>query len=636
MNQASAPRLAFKMVAITALSIVIGEAVGGAHEQVPEKPPSVAVRAPSSYGNSVELLTPTEVDFSQYISKMSGQLKKNWYAAMPQAAYEGEKGKAIVRFQIQPDGKVENILLEVSSGKDSLDQAAIKGIRDSNPLDPLPSTFKGPYIALRFIFLYNMATNDAQAASPFDCNAPTTEKPHAPPFDRLELLAFLAAQSYSPYGARAICERGIDFSPDSSFLDSLRFYGVSTDLVGGLTKLKPQTIRQSSPGRVSAYGLLDLALADKRKRQLASADEDYEHALQLASDSATLHLAYAMNLLLTQKFSEAEVQSRRSLELWPEDAEAHLALAWALSNQKCDSEAAPEAREALRIFPSHKAALIELGFSLARSGQYKESIAVLREVMPRATEVPLIHQYLAGSLVHIGVFDAAIEQLNLFLKTNPNDAEAHYFGGAALRGKGKRDEVLVQFREAARQEPNNPVYSVSLDSADSSEPEAAVSKPAGPRSDDCFFSGSTYTNTFFGFSYEFPRGWIVQKADTGKATARLGVSILSNGDPIAPDMAEAAASKAYQLLYVTKQTTDISTSVSSIHITALDKRFGPDLKSGEDFLKPLIALLGQRGLTASVVAPPEQFEISGRTFWKLRLDFPVKNVIAHLAEVVTI
>ena len=524
----------------------------------------------------------------------------------------------------------------MSSGKDSLDQAAIKGIRDSNPLDPLPSTFKGPYIALRFIFLYNMTTNDAPAP-PFNCNASTTETPHAPPFDRLELLAFLAAQGYSPYAMRAICERGIDFSPDLSFLDGLRFYGVSADLVGGMTKLKPQIIRQPSPDRVSAYGLLDLALADKRKRQLVSADEYYQQALQLASDSATLHLAYAMNLLLTQKFSEAEVQSRRSLELWPEDAEAHLALAWALSGQKRDSEAVPEVREALRIFPSHKAALIELGFSLTRSGQYKEAIPDLRGALPWAVEVPVIYKHLGGALLHTGQFDEAIEELNLFLKANPNDAEAHYFLGAALRGKGKRDEALVQFREAARIEPSNPVFSTIVDPADSNETAAGASKPAGPRPDDCFFSGNMYTNTFFGFSYEFPKGWIVQKTDAGKATARLGASVLANGDPTVLDVVEAGASKAYQLLFVTKQTTkDISTTVSSIQITASDKRFGPDLKSGEDVLKPTVAFLTLRGLAVSVVAPPEQFEISGRTFWKLRLDFPVKNVTAHLAEVVTI
>ncbi len=343
-----------------------------------------------------------------------------------------------------------------------------------------------------------------------------------------------------------------------------------------------------------------------------------------------------MNLILAQKFSEAEAQSRRSLELWPEDAEAHLVLAMALSSQKRDSEAVPEVREALRIFPSHKVALIELGFSLARSGQYKEAIPVLREVMPRAMEVPLIHKHLGGSLLHTGNFDAAIEELNLFLKTNSSDAEAHYFLGVALREKGKRDEALIQFREAARLEPSNPVYSATFDPADSGETAAAASKPAEPRPDDCFFSGNAYTNTFFGFSYEFPKGWIVSNADGGKAVLRIGESMLPNGDPTQPDLAEAIARNAYQLLFVSKQTTkDLSTSVSFILVQAMDKRFASDWKSGDDFLKSVAALLQKRGLPISIVGAPEQFTVGGRTFWKVTQNVSIKNAIAHEVIAVT-
>jgi tetratricopeptide (TPR) repeat protein len=291
----------------------------------------------------------------------------------------------------------------------------------------------------------------------------------------------------------------------------------------------------------------------------------------------------------------------------------------------------------LRIFPGHKGAIFELGASLARSGQYKESIPVLRDANVWSTQLPVIHKFLGSSLLHTGNFDDAIEELNLFLNKNPNDAEAHYFLGVAMREKGKLDDALVQFREAARLEPNNPVYLVAAERASSSEPANATAKSVGPQADDCFFSGNVYTNTFFGFSYEFPKGWTVQRADAGKATARLGASMLANGDPILTDAAEAVASKAHQLLFVTKQTTkDVSTSVSSIQITALDKRYGPGVKSGEDFLKLAITFLKQRGSAASVVAPPEQFVIAGRTFWKVRLDSPYKSAVAHLVEVATI
>ncbi len=155
--------------------------------------------------------------------------------------------------------------------------------------------------------------------------------------------------------------------------------------------------------------------------------------------------------------------------------------------------------------------------------------------------------------------------------------------------------------------------------------------------DDCFFSDNVYTNTFFGFSYEIPKGWIVQKADVGKAAVRLGISMLANGDPIMPDIAEAISTNAYQLLFVTKQTTkEISTQVSSLQIQALDAKSGPDLKSGEDFLKLGTEFLAGTGLTFSVAAPAEQFTIEGRTFWRVTLDITVKGVISHAVEAVTI
>ena len=626
------------MLALMALPIMLSGAAALAQTQVQQTTPSVTAHAPTSVQNTVELLTATGgVDFSQYVGKMSSQIKKNWFAAMPADALAGAKGKSAVVFRIQPDGKIDHIFLEVSSGADSLDQAALKGVRDSCPLDPLPPTFKGPYIELRFIFEYNLKTTVAPRGSSFDCHAPASNTTQTQPFDRLELLAFLAGEGHSQYAGQAICERGINFTPDSIMLNSLRYYGVAPDFADALNKVKPRAIVQPSPDRVSAYGLLDLALSDKHRGQLGSANEDFARALKLAPDSATLHLAYARNLIAAHNYSEAETQSRRSLELWSEDADAHVVLAWALSFQKRDSEAVPEAREALRIFPGHKAALAELGISLARSGQYKEAIPVLREFIPFASQTPVVHKLLGGSLVHTGNFDEAIEELTLFLKTNPNDAEAHYFLGAALRGKGKVDDALAQFHEAARLEPGNPIYSVNVDSTNAKETASSASDSTEPRPDDCFISGNVYTNTFFSFSYKFPKGWNVLSADRGEALLRLGGLIVANNDPIAQDAAEASARNAYQLLVVAKETTkDISTSLNLIQIQALSTRFGPDLKSGGDFLKSVVEYSQHRGVGISIVEPPEQFAVAGRTFWKVKLDLGVKNSVAHEVEVATI
>ena len=104
------------------------------------------------------ILTPTEgVDFNPYIQRLLATLRRNWYAVMPQSAMMGDKGMVSTTFQINRDGSIPppDPLLDRTSGKGPLDNAAMSSIHASNPFEPLPSEFKGPYIRLRIVFLYN-------------------------------------------------------------------------------------------------------------------------------------------------------------------------------------------------------------------------------------------------------------------------------------------------------------------------------------------------------------------------------------------------------------------------------------------------------------------------------------------------
>jgi TonB family protein len=109
-------------------------------------------------GGGLEMLTPTEgVDFNGYLARVVASVKQNWYSIMPESVYLGDKGRVVLQFRILRDGGVpgEEPALMSSSGKDPLDRAASSAIRASSPFEPLPSQFSGPYIELRFIFLYN-------------------------------------------------------------------------------------------------------------------------------------------------------------------------------------------------------------------------------------------------------------------------------------------------------------------------------------------------------------------------------------------------------------------------------------------------------------------------------------------------
>lgn len=146
---------------ILTLALVLSCAASTTAEsrQVAQKVPSNGAEG-ADQTTSVELLTPTEgVDFSDYIALMVKVVRRNWYTLMPELAHKGEKGKVQLRFHIQQNGTLlgREPSVEKSSGKDTLDRAAVAAVRSSIPFPPLPAAFHGPNIEVRFIFLYNLA-----------------------------------------------------------------------------------------------------------------------------------------------------------------------------------------------------------------------------------------------------------------------------------------------------------------------------------------------------------------------------------------------------------------------------------------------------------------------------------------------
>ena len=141
-----------------------GGRAGGVIGPMPRSAPSPGSgggrgQGAGTYGNGYEILTPTEgVDFSDYMARVVASVRRNWYAVMPESAMLGDRGRVALQFRIMRDGSVptgEPVRL-LGSGKEPLDRAAVSAIRSSNPFEPLPPAFSGPYIELRFYFLYNL------------------------------------------------------------------------------------------------------------------------------------------------------------------------------------------------------------------------------------------------------------------------------------------------------------------------------------------------------------------------------------------------------------------------------------------------------------------------------------------------
>ncbi|HXZ13346.1 MAG TPA: tetratricopeptide repeat protein [Candidatus Sulfotelmatobacter sp.] len=450
----------------------------------------------------------------------------------------------------------------------------------------------------------------------------------------MELLAFLTAQPDVPYAISVIRQRGINFSNDAALLESLRIHALTPELVDAIAKLKPVAIVTPSLPRANAFGNLTNAISDKNRGKVADALADYKRALQDANDSATLHMAYAGQLILSKNYSEAETQYRRSLELWPDNAEAMVWLASALSLQSRDSEAVPILRRALALYPDHRPAVMMLGMALARNWQFSEAVPVLEGAVSKYPQMSFLRKMLGVSLLQTGDAQGAAIELDSYLKTDPENAEAHYFLGVASRQLGKRDESLEQFRIAARIDPNNPIYSALLNPEETQTPGQL---PPGPHPDDAFFSANTYSNSYFHFSYEYPKSWVVLKAEMGKAWSRLGGAIIANGDPTIPDIVEAATRHSYPLLVVAeREATHGRLTQRSIQVHALDSSVEPKLKSAEDFAKGMAALYDGKNPAVQVIGAPEKLAVSGRDFWRVNFKVHVNDVTGYSAEFVTL
>jgi TonB family protein len=112
----------------------------------------------SSVQSNMDILSDTMgVDFGPYLTRVLHDVRINWYNLIPEVARPPimKRGKVSIEFVIEKDGRVAGMRVIGPSGDVALDRAAWGGISASNPFPPLPSEFRGPYLALRFHFYYN-------------------------------------------------------------------------------------------------------------------------------------------------------------------------------------------------------------------------------------------------------------------------------------------------------------------------------------------------------------------------------------------------------------------------------------------------------------------------------------------------
>ncbi len=405
------------------------------------------------------------------------------------------------------------------------------------------------------------------------------------------------------------------------------------DSIDIIKSIKPKPAAKLSSDREQAYRLVLSAVQELTAGQHADAAEKYEQALLLAPDSATLHFALAADLMLLQRNHDAEIHARRSLELWPDDAEAHLTLSAALVAELQEAEAISEAREALRIYPKHKAALVILSMALTRDGQCREAIPILREAVSRTPEVPTLHAALGNCLTHTGELSAAAQELTAYLSRKSDDGEAHYYLGVVLRAQGHHDEAMKQFQEAVRLAPDNPLAAAAATGdATASDPNPGP----GPHPEDGSVSGNAYTNQFFGFTIDFPKGWMVMDQEQSRAAMSLGAALIQTGDPVSPDVIAASRKQTIPLLFVMRGASGgQALRTELLEVIATDARKLSDSLSVLDLASAIGSAVRTLGVPMNPVGTPVKIEVAGREFVKFASIFRVNESEIHITHYAT-
>jgi TonB family protein len=113
---------------------------------------------PGSQASSTEILSDTRgVDFGPYLRQVLPMIKSLWLPLIPEEARPPQnlQGETVIRFTINPDGKIGAMHLDASTRQMKLDRAAWGAIRAVGEFPPLPTEFSGPNLELRIHFKVN-------------------------------------------------------------------------------------------------------------------------------------------------------------------------------------------------------------------------------------------------------------------------------------------------------------------------------------------------------------------------------------------------------------------------------------------------------------------------------------------------
>jgi tetratricopeptide (TPR) repeat protein len=307
-----------------------------------------------------------------------------------------------------------------------------------------------------------------------------------PPVSKIELGAGLLTRLQWDL-AKQIDIRGIDFTPDDQFLNTLRNSVAQDRLLESVSHSKVYPRIESSAENEAFTYLLDCARMEYKEKLLGiqmcesalntlpqnpfvltavafvegrhncgsqQALHNIQKAVSLAPESSEAHRIYGFLLACSEKPGRAAQEYQEAIKLDPDNARAHFDLGMYYGSR--DKKALPELSQAATLDPTSGYYHYWIGQFLESRGQVDDALREYKEAENVDPLYPDAYISVAEILAERKQFSEAIQEALRAIAANHDYVPSHLVMANVLLSKGDSEQALNVLQGAARANPNDP------------------------------------------------------------------------------------------------------------------------------------------------------------------------------------
>jgi tetratricopeptide (TPR) repeat protein len=287
--------------------------------------------------------------------------------------------------------------------------------------------------------------------------------------NQVQIVAQLAADTPTQNVTTLVKDRGVTFTVKDDYLQEVRLAGGDDELIAALKNAKVKaptaddTAAQTTLDQMAQHVAHGAGL--KLKGQYPDAEKEFHQALSLGGPNTDIDIALATVQGQQKEWDDEAATAREVLKMNPNSEKAHIMIGVAYGGKGDWDGAEAEDREVLKLNMKSDDGHAYLGVALGGKHDWTGEITEEREALRLNPHNDLARANLGTALVNKGDWDGAVAEYHKALELNPKSELIHCNLAVALGNKGDWDGAIAEYREALRLNRNSDMAHSGLSSA---------------------------------------------------------------------------------------------------------------------------------------------------------------------------